>query len=556
MPPDTTARSAPPSGQRRMGLTPLGAVALAGVLYAALTVVFVGLDRQLRWDEVTYLAQVTPGQLDVWFGPQRARGMSVVALPVALFGAPLTLLRVWMVAVSAVALALAYRPWARYAGWTGAAAAVVAAIGWVPMYFAVELYPNLLAGFAAVGATGHLVCWLARPRPEAADAGGAEPWWAWPAAGRGDLVAVALGTAFVAWLRPSESVWLAFGLIPVTLIWARTRALPALSALALGGFVGWLPWLLEAIVRFGGPFERLNAAAGTSASGEPRNSLIQYLNLVEGPVRRVVADPVLTVPALTLLVLLAALALLGVAQRLDGPRRAAAAVGGVAAAAMVTPYLLLNAGINLRYVLPGMLLAAVPIGAGAATVAGAIRRARSPVAAVVASLVVVGLVGWQGQLAAANSADIAPLQARPVPLGQALAAAADGEPCAFLSNVQWPEIQWHSGCAGEVLDLGAPLLQCPDARRDLAELAADGHRVFVLARGEPPATPALEGWEASNLPEPEDGAWWLYERPAELGPSDPPTVPAPPDTPGPCPPSRAPDTSDAQLRLGWSTPEP
>jgi hypothetical protein len=531
----TDDRPAASARRGRAALTPAGLVLAAGVVYAVLTVVFVGLDRELRWDEVTYLAQVTPGQPDVWFGPQRARGMSIVALPVALFGAPLTALRVWMVLVSAAALVLAYRPWARFAGWTGGAAALVAATGWVPMYFAVELYPNLLAGFAAVATAGHLACWL-RDRASR------------------DLVAVALGVAIVAWLRPTESVWLCIGLAPVAVVWGRLHAWRALVAMAVGGFVGWLPWLIEAIVRFGGPFERLSSAAGESASGAPRNSLIQYLNLVEGPVRQVVPDPVLTVPALALLVGLGLLTLLGIVQRIDRTRRTAAVVGVVAAGAMVTPYLLLNAGINLRYILPGMLLLAVPVGAGLVTVAGALRRAGSVVATALLVAAALGVVGWQGTLAAANSDDIAPLQARAVPLGEALADTVGDDPCVFVSETQWPEIQWHSGCLGDVLHLDAPSLQCHDAERDMAVLAEDGYRVFVVVRGEPPAAPTLEGWEVTNVPDAETGNWFLYERPHDHGPGDPPYRPSSEDSPTPCPPSRAPDASEATLELRWSRP--
>ncbi|MBS3941018.1 MAG: hypothetical protein KG028_08660 [Actinobacteria bacterium] len=520
------------SAARRLRLSPSGLVVLAAVAYAVLTIVFVGVDRQLRWDEVTYLAQVTPGQPDVWFGPQRARGMSVVVLPVALLGAPLTLLRLYMVTVSAVALWLAFRPWARTIGWTGGAAALVAAGGWVPMYFAVELYPNLLAGFAGVAAAGHLFCWM-RERRQA------------------DLLAVALAVAVVAWLRPTESVWLCLGLAPIALVMVRLEAWRAWAAMAVGGFVGWLPWAIEAFARFGSPLARLRNAAGESASGQSRNSLIQYLNLVEGPVRRVVADPVLTYRALALLLGLTALVLLGIAQRRDHERRVAAVVALVAATATVFPYLVLNAGINLRYVLPGMLLAAVPIGAGLATIGGALRRADATRTAAVLTVLAIVVVGWQGVLARNNAESIAPLQAVPVGLGDALEAAAGGEPCAFVSERQWPEIQWHSGCLGEVTYLDAPLLQCHDARRDLADLAAQGHRVFVLARGEPPARPTLEGWDVTEVPDVEGGAWRIYERPADLGTGDPPTIPDPSDSPTPCPPSRAPDTDDATLELRW-----
>jgi len=512
--------------------TPTRAVVLVAVLYAVVAAVVVGLDRQVRWDEVTFLAQVTPGAADVWFGPQRARGMTLVLAPVGLLGGSTLLLRVWLVAVHAVVMVVAFRPWAQQVGWTGVAGAAVTALSWVPLYFAVEGYPNLLVGFLAVAMAGHVLTWGREGRT-------------------GNLVVAAAALAGIALLRPAESVWLAAGLTIVVLVWKRQAAVRPILAFLAGGFVGWLPWLIEGIVRFGGPITRVEAARATSVAGEPRNSLIQYLNLVEGPVRRVVPDPVLTGPALLLLLGFAALIVLGVVGGRDRERRAAAVVAVVPAATMVVPYLLLNAGINLRYILPGMMLAAVAIGAGLVTVIGAVVRHRSRLAGTALVAVLVVHVVWQLGLARTNSDAIAPLQARPVPLGEALAEAAEDQPCAFLSNVQWPEIQWHSGCKGEVLHFDAPLLQCHDARRDLAALAEDGYRVFVLARGEPPFSSTVEGWPVEQLDEPEDGVWRLYERPAQLGPDDPPTIPDPEDSPTPCPPSRAPDTADAQLEFRW-----
>jgi hypothetical protein len=512
--------------------SPTALVGLGGVVFAALAVTVVGLDREVRWDEVTYLARsrrASPTCGSVRSG----RG----ACPSSCSRSPCSARRRdcsvpgWSL-VHAAALVLAYLPWTRVAGRAAGAAALVAAVGWVPLYFAVEGYPNLLAGFAAVAAAGTALRWV-RDRADR------------------DLVLTGLAIAVVAWLRPTESVWIAAALTPVVIVLARRDAWRPVAAFAAGGIVGWLPWLVEAVVRFSGPLERLAAARGTAASGADRNRLIQYLNLVEGPVRQVVEDPVLTVPALLLLLGLGGLALLGVVQRQDLDRRLAARVGGWCALVLLVPYLVLNAGINLRYLLPAMLLAAVPIGAGLVTVAAAIRRAGSVRIGVGLALVAALTVGWQANLAAANAAAIAPLQARPVPLGTALAAAADGAPCAFLSNVQWPEIQWHSGCLGEVLDPAAPTLQCHDARRDLAELADAGYRVFVLHRGDPPFAPTVAAWPVQQLAEPEGGVWRLYERPTELGPDAPPTIPPPQASTTPCPPSRAPDTADARLELRW-----
>ncbi len=516
---------------RRLEPATIGLVG-AGALFALLTLLVTGLERQLRWDEVTYLAQVTPGQPDVWFGPQRARGMTVVLLPAALLGASTTLVRSWLLLVHAVALVVVFRPWVAVAGWTGTTAALLTAVGWIPLYFAVEGYPNLLAGLAAVAAAGTTVRWLLEDDHR-------------------QLVLAGLAIAVVAWLRPTESVWIAGALTPVALLGGR-RWWRAIAAFAVGGFVGWLPWLIEAIVRFGGPFARLDAARATSASGADRNSVIQYLNLIEGPVRRVVEDPVLTAAGLALLLGAAVLILIGLVQADDRRRRLAAAVGLWSGAIMVLPYLLLNAGINLRYILPGLLLFTLPVAAGLVTLVVAVARRREPVAAIALVTILGAYIGWQLHLAATNAEQIAPLQARPVALGQALSDVADGRPCAFLSNVQWPEIQWHSGCLGEVLDPQADALQCHDARRDLGLLAEEGFEVYVLERGEPPFSPAVADWPVTQLEEPEDGVWRRYERPADLGPDDPPSIPATATPKRPCLPSRAPDTSRATLELRWS----
>ena len=513
----------------------VGLVWLAGAVFLVVALATVGLSRELRWDEVTYLAQVTPGQPDVWFGPQRARGMTVVLLPVALLGAPLGLLRGWLLLVHSAALVAAFLPWVRAAGPVGGVAALVAAVGWVPLYFSVEAYPNLLAAFAVVAAAGWTLRWLRSPSP-----------------GWTPLVAAGLAIALVASLRPIESVWIAAALTPVVLLWRPREAWRAIAAFAAGGLLGWLPWLVEATVRFGGPLERVATARAASASSAPRNSLIQYLNLIEGPVRRVVADPVLTGRALLFLTLFAALAMLGIAQRRDPAARSAALLGAWTATALATPYLVLNAGINLRYVLPAMLLATVPVGGGLLALARWLDDRHRTLAVVALLAVSLPITGWQVLLARHNSDAIADLQARPVALGAALVEASDGAPCAFLSGVQWPEIQWHSGCLGEVLDPDHPTLQCHDARRDLSELAEQGYRVFVLGRDEPPFSPAVSAWAVAPLPE-VPGGWWLYERPEDAGPDDPPTVPPPETSTTPCPPSRAPDTDGAQLRLPWTT---
>ena len=80
-------------------------------------------------------------------------------------------------------------------------------------------------------------------------------------------------------------------------------------------------------MRFGVPFARIDAARATSAASADRNSLLQCLNLIEGSVRRVTDEPVLTAAGLALLFGAVALIVLGLVQRSDRNRRLVAAVG-------------------------------------------------------------------------------------------------------------------------------------------------------------------------------------------------------------------------------------
>jgi hypothetical protein len=506
-----------------------------GVVYAVAQLLLIGVGQAWRWDEAIYLSQVNPRVPATFFEAHRARGITVVALPAAVIGAPLELARAYVIAVSSTAFVLAFRPWVRAIGWPAVAAAAAAASGWVFVYFGPELYPNLLAAYAALGTTGSLYLWTREGR-------------------RIHLVAVVIGVAVVAALRPSESVFLAAGLTP-WILWQAGRARwRGIGALLVGGFLGWLPWLIEAIVRFGGPFDRLRDGAGSSIAGQSRNSLIQYLNLTEGPVQQVVADPMLTVRSLAFLLLLATLGVLGVAQRGDRPARHAALLGAVVGTALLLPYLTLNTGVNVRYLAPALALYAVPIGAGITTVAVALYRAHSRMGAAVAVVLVAVVVGWQASIAAGIADELGPIQARPAVVSEALIDAADGRPCAFLTVGYVPGTQYYTGCLGDRLILDTPSLQCPDAPFDMAALAEQGYAVFVFEHRDPDADDAHADWDVVERIDHSPGDWRVWERPSDLGPNDPPHPADPADAPVPCPPSTAPEVY-SPLQLVWERPD-
>jgi hypothetical protein len=511
----------------------LALVVAAGVVFAVLQLAVTGTGRELRWDEVVYLSQVSPWQPAVDFGPHRARGMSVLVAPLALLDPAVSTLRWYMIALSSLGLVLAFRSWVRALGYAAGVAALAFATSWTALYFGVEVYPNLAVAFCAVAATGYIACWdLARDRAS--------------------LTGAAAAVALLAFLRPPDSVWLCGALGVLALAWWRRNALRPIVALALGGIAGWLPWIAEAFVRFGGPLQRLDAAQAEAVSSAQRNNLIQYLNLVEGPVRAVVADPTLTVRSLILLVTLSALVALGLSQR-DRPLARGAFAGLVGCLGLLLPYLLLTGGINLRYVLPAQALLMIPVGAGLVAAwrrgvgAGGLRIALVAVALLYA--------GWQAVLAYGQGAAIAPLQARAVELAEALDAVAAGRDCAFVSETQFPEIQWNSDCIGDRLWVDHPSLQCPDASRDMSRLAEEDRTIFVVGRGQPGGSGSpLDDWEVTDLGGAAGGGWRIWERPPQLGPGEPPAPASPDAIDGMCPASRTPDTDGARLRLVWDPP--
>lgn len=492
---------APSAGVRRRGparggspeLIAVTAVAAVAAVWVGLQFALFGTDRFLGWDEAVYFSQVAPQVPALDFSAQRARGMVVVAAPVAWAG--VTALRVYLIALSGVALFAAFWPWARRLGAAAPVAAAIFAVTWGPLVFGSELYPNLLAALSAVAVTG----WFA----EHLHTGGLRP-----------LVGVVVGVAAAAVLRPSDSVWLALALLVSMVVVYRTVRVAPTAALAVGGIIGSTPWLVEAFVRFGGPIQRLRDAAGLSMGGDDRNNVAQYLNIVEGPVRAVVPDPTVTPTAVVWLTAIAVVVALGVAQHGRPAWRAPTLTALIASLGLLLPYLTVTGGINVRYVLPAYALACVPAGVGLVVLWGARRGRRTLRVALVVVLAV--WAGWQGVLADRNEEDLATERQDYVELAGALEARAGDRPCVFASEFGYPSIHVASGCQGARLMLGEPGLVSENVTFDMDEFAALGWHVFALARSTPPPDSPLTDWPAEPIST-ATGEWMLYEHPRSGG---------------------------------------
>ena len=338
------------------------------------------------------------------------------------------------------------------------------------------------------------------------------------------------------------------------------RALPVGVAFFAGGVVGWSPWLIEMSLRYGNPLRALSAATGESVSGLPRNDLHQYLNLVEGPVRLIVTDPTLTYRALVGLLFIAAVIAIGVLGR-DRERRRIGLLCVLGAAGAVAPYVILRAGVNLRYLLPGWALASIAMAMGVVTL-WRFAASRGAVVARAAGigLVAAGAVLWvvgNGAIARSN-AEVTILNERGNYLvAEELADLAGDRPCAFVTEFGFPQMTWATDCIGLELDLFGETGQCPGATHDLRALSEQDYAIFGFARRDIPNDHPLAEWDAQHSRVRGYGPWRVYTLPPELaGTAAVPRIPREGEASEPCPLSRAPTPDEiAPLRIGPRLPD-
>ncbi|WP_081240758.1 hypothetical protein [Streptomyces viridosporus] len=233
------ARKSAPGADRWAGARrPLAAVAAVFVL-AQLVLVRPVLG--LGWDEIVYVSQVTSHHPAAFFSAPRSRGVSLLVAPVASWSSSTVLLRVYLALLSGLALYLALRAWrglfpTRVLVTAGAFFASL----WVTLFYGPQAMPNY---WVAVGALIAVGCFL-RHRADGS--------------ARGALWGVLAGAALMAWMRPTDAVWVTLPLIALALAHRHGRLLLALGGgLAAGG----VEWVIEAYAGFGGLAERLAEAS-------------------------------------------------------------------------------------------------------------------------------------------------------------------------------------------------------------------------------------------------------------------------------------------------------
>ena len=475
------------SRSRRQALVALIVVA---AVYLAAALTLAEPTRGLESDEATYVSQVNGRAPAAPFEAHRARGITWLVAPVAARTADVVVLRVYLAVVSALALVLAFRPWTRILRPPAAPiAAFVFAGTWVSVYYAAEVSPNLYVAFGAVAACGYAALALS-------------------GAGRSPLIGLATSVAVVAVMRPTDALWLALPLGVAAL--ASPRRVPVGAGLVGGLVAGWAPWVVESLISFSGPVERLRAAAELSRSAL-RWTLPLHLRVLDGnliccfgPDRQ----PVVGVGAYVWFTALVVLSVAGAVVAARRAERSAVTLALAAGLALAVPYLALTAFVIVRFLLPVHALLAIPVGvAFAAILRWAAARAVPEAGGALlvgAALTYATFLAWQVGVLTAVADEQAIARGGAVDAARLAHDIGVVPPC-FVLGARAPAIAFELGCSTAGVGREAHLRSVVAA----TEHAAAGEAVAVFWRGRLPEGAFAHEWQAV----PVDGrhpGWVVY----------------------------------------------
>ncbi|MDV9178164.1 hypothetical protein R6V09_49590 [Streptomyces sp. W16] len=327
---------------------PLALVAAAFTL-AQLVLVRPGLG--LGWDETVYVSQISAHAPAAFFSAPRARGISLLVAPITSWSSSTTLLRVYLAALSGLALFLALRTWRTlFPVRVLALAGTLFASLWVTLYYGPQAMPNYWVAVGALAAAG---CFL-RARAdgtEGADGTGRS--------GRAALWGLAATASLMAWMRPTDAVWVTLPLLAFCLVARHWRLLAVLLA---GLASGAVEWVIEAYVGYGGLTQRLHDASAIEGGLGWHLAVVDQLRSLGGralcrPCTSAMPNPAVDVWWLVLPVL----AVVGLVVAVRARRTAPTLVPLACAATAAFPYLFMIGYAAPRFLLPAYALVAIPV---------------------------------------------------------------------------------------------------------------------------------------------------------------------------------------------------
>jgi hypothetical protein len=238
-------------------------------VFSAAQLALVAPHLGLSWDEVVYVSQVSVHAPAANLDPARARGVSLLAAPVAMLTSSILALRIYLSLVSGAGLLLGLLAWRGLRpAWLLALAGACYATLWTALYYGPQAMPDEWVAFSVLAAVGLFLRagGTARAAPAVPDAPG--PPAQHPArvprllrGRRGALAGLAACVAIATLVRPGDALYVAGTLCGAALAVRRWRKPSLLAAIVLGFAAGAAEWVIEAYVRYGGLDSRLHAAA-------------------------------------------------------------------------------------------------------------------------------------------------------------------------------------------------------------------------------------------------------------------------------------------------------
>ena len=458
------------------------AVAVA-LVFMVVSFVVNDMSRPLEWDEAVYLSEAVPSIPDVGFSVHRSRGIVLVAYPYSLLGTTsIAPLRIWLVIVHSLGLGVVVEIWRRLVGPPVLGSALIFGSSWLTLFYSAELSPNLLTGLLLASALGLIILFVRNP--------GRRLW--------AGLAVVLLAAG--ALVRPSDSVWYTFGAIAATTLTA-IPLLPVLFIGLAGVGLGWVPWVIEAEMRFGGVLARFRAASEIVGTGA-KASIRSHLELLDGPL--VGPDPSGAIPwmGVAWLAGLLALSIIVLIRSWGGSSRNESVLPAGAAIGSAFPYVFLTGALAPRFLLPAYLALALVSGQ-----ALRVRDLRGVMKLLVwgAAAVVVVASFWQVGVAFDISSEQSGQRQVAQALGLAIGESSQGAACVVASQYGYPQIQVYSGCSGSRMT--------PDSSNLPYEMKVgitQGMSAFVVFWSEAPGTSPVATW-SRTIVDTSSGEVYLYK---------------------------------------------
>jgi Dolichyl-phosphate-mannose-protein mannosyltransferase len=461
----------------------LGLVIAIGVASLVIQVLFIPRDWPTSWDEAVYLSQVTPGMEGLFFNAWHARGITLIVAPVTWLGGSVSDVRLLLMVLSAIGITLTFRLWVPVVGIAAAVAAFVFSFSWLGLIPASEIKPNYLGALLGLATTGLVARRLEDDRTR-------------------DLVLASIVLAAMALVRPTEATVLA-GAIGVYVLLFRRTSWRDLLPLGVGLFLGWLPWLIEMSVRFGGLTGALREAGKEHHFGlvPIAENVLLHLRYTDGKYGDAATPGAIWWGVLALMV---AVAIARGATRAD---RAAALLCAFGALALALEYLFFVPALTYRFLLPAYAMASVPFAIGLVSLLRG--RIASRVIGAVVLLLMIPWAIWQGSVTAEQAPKVNRGSAFPLRVGAGIRRLAEGRPCVVLSQRAYPQVAFAAGCWG-----GPAAFRLLSAEY-LEELSRGGRVVFVVRIKKVPKDSVLGSIEPVRFPA-EFSSWHVYEVPPSL----------------------------------------